>query len=134
MDEIRLTSRVLSASEIAANYELGTGDYYWKVVAEDSENNSGISTTQTFTIAGGFDCIPGEANGIEPINIFDITYLISFLYLGGPPPVPYERCSGDPNCDCSVNIFDITHLITFLYLDGPAPCNGQDWIDACTAN
>ena len=51
MDEIRLTSRVLSASKIAANYELGTGNYYWKVVAEDSENNSATSATWTFTVS-----------------------------------------------------------------------------------
>jgi len=125
-----LTSRVLSASEIAANYELGTGNYYWKVVAEDSEDNSATSATRSFSV-GDFYCVPGDADGIEPINIFDITYLIRYLYLGGSPPIPYDRCSGDPNCDCSVNIFDITYLITFLYLDGPAPCSGLDWLNAC---
>jgi photosystem II stability/assembly factor-like uncharacterized protein len=132
MDEIRLTSRALSASEIAANYELGLGDYYWRVVAEDGEHNSDTSEIRIFTV-GLFDCFPGQANGIEPINILDITYLISYLYQGGPEPVPYRRCSGDPNCDCSVNILDITYLINYLYLGGPVPCSGQNWYDICHA-
>jgi hypothetical protein len=128
MDEVRLTNHVLSASEIAGNYELDVGFYYWKVMAEDSGDSTTTSTTRQFSI-GDFNCSPGEVNGSDPINIFDITYLIKYLYLDGP--APNNRCSGDPNCDCSVNIFDITYLITFLYLDGPAPCNGQNWIDAC---
>jgi hypothetical protein len=130
MDEIRLTNRVLSASEIAANYELGLGQYYWKIVAEDSQNNSVITATRTFIVCD-LVCGPGNADGIDPINIFDITYLINYLYLGGPAPIPCNRCSGDPNCDCSINIFDVTYLITFLYLDGPAPCNGVNWFNLC---
>jgi hypothetical protein len=77
------------------------------------------------------DCSPGECNGDAIINIFDITYLISFLYLSGPAPVPYALCSGDPNCDCVCNIFDVTYLISFLYRDGPPPCTCEQWLTAC---
>jgi len=77
------------------------------------------------------ECEPGNANGDETINIFDITYIISYLYLEGPAPTPYELCSGDPNCDCTCNIFTITYLISFLYLDGPAPCTCEQWMTSC---
>jgi hypothetical protein len=77
------------------------------------------------------DCIPGENDGIALTNIFDITNLINYLYREGPIPVPYETCSGDPDCNCTVNIFDITYLITFLYRDGPAPCDCNDWVAGC---
>lgn len=77
------------------------------------------------------DCQPGNANGDANLNILDITYLISYLYKGGPAPVPYALCSGDPNCDCTVNILDITYLISFLYKSGPAPCTCQQWLAAC---
>ena len=77
------------------------------------------------------DCEPGNCNGDATINIFDITYIIGFLYLSGPAPVPYALCSGDPNCDCVINIFDVTHLISFLYLSGPPPCTCQQWLTAC---
>ena len=86
---------------------------------------------QTFDGGGPCDCEPGEVNADDPINIFDITYLISYLYMGGPAPVPYELCNGDPNCDCTCNIFDITFLITFLYMGGPPPCTCEEWLTAC---
>jgi len=77
------------------------------------------------------DCEPGNCNGDAVINIFDITYLISYLYLGGPPPTPYELCSGDPNGDCICNIFDVTYLIRYLYQDGPPPVTCQEWVAEC---
>jgi len=77
------------------------------------------------------DCEPGNVNGDETINIFDITYIISYLYLEGLAPTPYELCSGDPNCDCICNIFDITYLITNLYLEGDPTCTCEEWLTAC---
>jgi len=79
------------------------------------------------------DCEPGNVNGDETINIFDITYTISYLYLNGPAPIPYELCNADPNKDCTCNIFDITYLISFLYLDGLPPCTCEEWTDECGA-
>ncbi len=62
-----------------------------------------------------FLCGDTDGNGI--IQIFDITYLLAYLYLGGPAPVPLEaaNCNGLPE----LNIFDITYLIAYLYLGGP---------------
>jgi len=64
-----------------------------------------------------FDC--GDVNDDSTINIFDVTFLITYLYLDGPPPIPLE--CGDVNHDGTINIFDVTYLITYLYLDGPPP-------------
>jgi hypothetical protein len=77
------------------------------------------------------DCTPGNCNGDGTINILDITYLINYLYKGGPAPIPYRLCSGDANCNCTVNILDITYLINFLYKGGPAPCTCLQWLSAC---
>jgi len=74
-------------------------------------------------IGDACDLICGDTNGDGTINIFDVTYLISYLYLSGPPPDPME--SADVNNDGFVNIFDITYLITYLYLEGPGPDCGQ---------
>jgi len=65
------------------------------------------------------DWMCGDVNSDETLNIFDITYIISYLYISGPTPNPPE--SADVNHDSAVNIFDITYLISFLYLDGPEP-------------
>ena len=61
----------------------------------------------------------GDINGDGLINIFDVIYLISYLYLSGPDPVVLG--SADVNSDGNVDIFDINYLISYLYLDGPEP-------------
>ncbi len=61
----------------------------------------------------------GDVNSDGDINIFDITFVISFLYKDGEAPAVME--SADVNNDTVVNIFDITYLITFLYGGGPEP-------------
>ena len=53
------------------------------------------------------------------VDIFDITFLIAYLYLEGTDP--WSLKMGDISGDCAINIFDITYLISFLYMDGPAP-------------
>jgi len=80
----------------------------------NDNNDTLIATTST---GEAYTC--GDVNDDGNINIFDITYTISYLYLGGPPPRVLE--SGDVNHDGTVNIFDITYVISFLYLGGPAP-------------
>jgi hypothetical protein len=92
-----------------------------------------ISMDLSFVITGGedCDCEPGNVNADSTINIFDITYIIRYLYQSGPAPTPYPLCNCDMNCDCLCNIFDITGLISFLYMSGTPPCTCQDWLNAC---
>jgi hypothetical protein len=61
----------------------------------------------------------GDASNDGNVNILDVTFLISFLYKGGP--APESMWASDPNGDGSVNILDITYLISYLYKSGPAP-------------
>jgi hypothetical protein len=65
----------------------------------------------------GYLC--GDVNDDGVVNVFDITYLISYLYMSGPPPV--HANSGDVNHDGATNIFDVSYLQSYLYMDGPAP-------------
>jgi hypothetical protein len=94
--------------------EFGT-QYWWKVKATDNTGlytySSNALTFKTWKL--------GDANGDWKVDIFDITFLISYLYKGGQSPLPLFM--GDANGDCLVNIFDVTYLITYLYKDGPAP-------------
>ena len=62
----------------------------------------------------------GDVNGDYQVNTVDVTYLISFLFRGGPPPQPL--CLGDVNCDHVVNISDVVYLSNYLYWGGPPPC------------
>lgn len=61
----------------------------------------------------------GDASGDGIVNLLDITFLISYLYGGGPAPDPLE--AGDANGNGAINLLDITYLIDFLYRDGPEP-------------
>jgi uncharacterized protein (TIGR02145 family) len=72
-----------------------------------------ILITSAISFAG--DC--GDVNNTGTVNIQDLTYLINFLYKGGPAPF----CCGDVNGSGAVNIADITYLINYLYKGGPAP-------------
>jgi len=94
-------------------------DYDDAIVEMDENNNS-----HTLQISVITEYICGDVNNDENVNIFDITYLISYLYMEGPPPEIME--SADVNHDGARNIFDITYLIGYLYLDGPEPdCTGS---------
>jgi hypothetical protein len=65
----------------------------------------------------------GDLNGDGDTNIFDIVYLIHYLYYDTEtPPIPAGTC--DLNGDDAINIFDISYLISYLYLGGTEPiCN-----------
>jgi hypothetical protein len=77
------------------------------------------------------DCIPGDANNDEQINVGDAVYIIAYVFKGGPPPVPYAICSGDANCDCQCNVGDAVYLINYVFKGGPAPCSCEEWLIEC---
>ena len=60
----------------------------------------------------------GDCNGDERVTVADATYLVSFIYRGGPAPVG----SGDVNLDGRHTIADGTYLVAFVYRGGPPPC------------
>ena len=62
----------------------------------------------------------GDANGDGVINSADVSYLINYLFIGGPAPGPFE--AGDANCDGSINSADVAYLINYLFIGGPPPC------------
>ncbi|MFQ5607141.1 MAG: dockerin type I repeat-containing protein, partial [Candidatus Zixiibacteriota bacterium] len=72
---------------------------------------------------GGCCKVPGDANGDGRFNIADITYLIAYLFAGGPAPVCCE--SADANGDGKTDIRDIIWLIRPLFVIGaPFPVCG----------
>jgi len=65
----------------------------------------------------------GDADGSGGINILDVTFIINYLYGGGPASDPIQK--SDPDCSGGVNILDISYIISYLYKGGPAPCYYQ---------
>ena len=62
----------------------------------------------------------GDVNNDSKIDMADIIYLIYFLFMGGPPPVPVMDM-GDANCDKKVSVADTVYLINYLFKGGPPP-------------
>lgn len=82
----------------------------------------GVSMDHTFTGSAYIFRIPnnfaiGDVNYDGVIDLGDVVYLISYLYKGGPPPIPMI-CVGDCNHDGNVDVSDVVYLINYLYKGG----------------
>ncbi|MDF1544557.1 MAG: dockerin type I repeat-containing protein [bacterium] len=52
-------------------------------------------------------------------DIADLSYLVDFMFHGGPPPLfPFAP---DVNGDGTVDITDLTYLVEYMFLGGPLP-------------
>jgi hypothetical protein len=60
-----------------------------------------------------------HSGGAIPADISDLTYLVDYMFVGGPPPVCYEE--GDLNASGFVDISDLTYLVDFIFRGGPPP-------------
>lgn len=61
----------------------------------------------------------GDCDGNVGITISDITFLIAYLFRGGPAPDPLS--AGDVDCSGEIKIADLTALIAYMFRDGPDP-------------
>ncbi len=69
------------------------------------------------------DCVTyicGDADGNSLVSISDAVHLITYIFGGGPAPVPVE--AGDADCNGLVSISDAVCLVTYVFGGGPAPC------------
>ncbi len=114
---------LITHDEMIAAGVIFTAQMVIRFTANDGDPQSIVEAGIDGFKVGYVECIDpyicGDINNDEVINIFDITFLISYLYQGGPPP-EYEN-SADINHDGNVNIFDITGLIDYLYRGGSEP-------------
>jgi hypothetical protein len=111
-----------------------SGGTYTKVFAL-TVYNSDLIAGGDFTQAGGIPAnylarwdgtswsrvgyICGDASGDGVIDISDVVYLINYLFVGGPAPVPLG--AGDANSDGVVDVSDVVYLINYLFAGGPHP-------------
>jgi len=73
-----------------------------------------------FSMATGLTMgVCGDANGDGSVTAEDLSYLATYLFAGGPPPVSHL----DPNQDGTWNLSDFTYLAQYLFAGGPAPCS-----------
>ncbi len=61
----------------------------------------------------------GDVDHDSVINVGDAVYLITYIFRGGPCPVPYA--AGDANSDDVLNLGDAVYLIDYIFRGGPPP-------------
>lgn len=90
--------------------------------AIDETNNviCGETTTLSPFIVARPGYVCGDADGTAIVTISDAVYLISYIFAGGPAPIP--MLSGDSDCSGTVNISDAVYLINYIFAGGPTPC------------
>ena len=108
----------------STNYRL-SGTISQTAVGTGSSDAYGLSHGfwQDFGPAGPGCCnYAGDASNNDMLNILDVTYVINYLYKGGPAPVCNDEA--DANGSNNLNILDATHVINYLYKGGPPPVCG----------
>jgi bacillolysin len=113
-NELDGTGLTLSAEGLLAGTPVSPDTITFTARAEDIV---GSFDEETLGLIIGPAFICGDANGDEVINLLDITFIIAYVYMGGPAPIPVE--SADVNGEGNINILDITYLINFIYNGGP---------------
>ncbi len=63
--------------------------------------------------------VNGESGSTGAVNVSDLTYLIDFLFRGGPEAPCTEEA--DVAGNDGVNVTDLTYLVDFLFRGGPPP-------------
>jgi len=92
-------------------------EVYFAIKGLDSRPNASEISNIVHFKCGDIEPIGGDGD----VDLGDFLFLISYLYKGGPAPVPLAH--GDLNCDEDINLGDQLWIINYLYKGGPQPCS-----------
>ena len=102
------------ATDIAEANDYGARIIYEYREGAKLEGNINLRLTHYWV----YDLPCGDCNSNALLNMLDITFLLGYLYKGGPAPYPLEAADVDGNG--LVNLQDATYMINFLYKGGAA--------------
>jgi len=61
----------------------------------------------------------GDSNSDGNVDISDVTFIVSYIFRGGPAPVSEDVA--DANSDQHVDLSDALYLVNYIFRHGPAP-------------
>ena len=103
----------------------------WECTKWDSVYHVDTSKVYFYNGAMTLNCsscnwIVGDADGSGYIDIDDVVYLIEYIFLSGPIPIPVHNV-GNADCSIDVDIDDVVYLISYIFTGGPPPpCGCED--------
>ncbi len=119
------TGLSLSAQGLLSGTPADTGLMSFTARAEDI-TGSQDEKVLTLTVVLAYIC--GDANGDESgPDVADLTYLVDYLFNGGPAPLIPEAANMDGIVGAGgpVDVSDVGYLVEYLFNGGPAPvCEG----------
>ena len=104
---------------VAPNPVSGTARFY---VAGNAANNNGTSGGDFIYVAAlsvppASCCVKeGDCNHNGTVNVIDVTYLVNYLFKGGPSPSCKEEA--DVNDSGGVNVVDLSQIVSYLFKGG----------------
>ena len=98
----------------------------WGTVLQEYTVAGQFTDETSFSVTGRVTIIghrAGDINRDGAVNISDLTYLIDFIFRGGPQPPVMELADVNGSCG-QANIVDLTYFIGFIFRGGPSPLQG----------
>ncbi len=97
---------------------------YWKVTAADLANNGSESEVRSIIYydieCGNIDGLTGPAG---PVDVADLSFLVDYLFRGGPTPptIVAANVDGITGPGGPIDVADLSYLVDFLFRGGPPP-------------
>ncbi len=104
------------APELAVSYYVEALDDSANLV-NDPTNSPPI--VYRFTVGSTCCNKRGDVDDSGGIDVGDLTYLVAYLFQGGPPPSCEDE--GDVDGTGSIDVGDLTYLVAYLFQGGPVP-------------
>lgn len=79
---------------------------------------------QAFGGGGGCCDNRGDVDHSGGVDVGDLTYIVDYLFRGGPPPVCDESgyyAEADVDNSGGIDVGDLTYIVDYLFRGGPAP-------------
>lgn len=112
------------------NFDLSTGLFEYTPNSQSSGNyqitfnvtDGELWDYETINIKVNDMMVCGDVNWDSEVNVGDASYLINYIFNGGPGPLCFpEIACADPNGDNEINVADAVYLIRYIFQGGPAP-------------
>ena len=95
--------------------------YLFTVMVQDNSIPAKKDTVSVSVTIVNPPYLCGDPDHNNIVTISDAVYLINYIFVGGPAPIPL--LSGDADCSGIVTISDAVYLINYIFSGGSAPCS-----------